>query len=260
MSITQIKAYNIFDSIRIKELRHTLPGALVDSTTREMLVTLSDGGLVFVFQFGSVVFFNVSDQQIEQCLILLKTASGTPTLPKPTFEQYNVKKNDEIKVEFDFIELPEFSLEFLRLVAMTVGQSAALEYYETTADDLLKDSHKLITDIAAGKGLPWSNSKIVKTIGRTANARQNIVSNVWVLDPPEDTWKSAALENLFKELQQNFDIDLRFRTLEKKLMIVQDNNEILANLASARKAAFLELMIVILIVIEIVMALMDKHN
>jgi uncharacterized Rmd1/YagE family protein len=259
MSITQIKAFNIFESLKIKDLRQVLPGVLIDSTTRDMLVELSDGGMVFVFQFGAVVFFNASDKQIEQCLALLKSATDAPTLTNPTSEQYNVKKNADLKVEFDFVGLPEFSIEYIRLVAMTVGQSAALEHYEKIADDLLQDSHKLITDIAGGKGVPWSNSKIVKTIGRTASARQNIVSNVWVLDPPEDTWTSAVLEKLFKDLQQNFDIDLRFRTLEKKLMIVQDNNEILANLASAKKAAFLELTIILLIVFEIVMALIEKY-
>lgn len=259
MTFLHIKAYNTFDNIRIKDLRNILPGTVLESTTREMVVSFPDGGLVFVFQFGCVVFFNVDAAQVEASLDALKKGNVVQ-LEKPTFEQYLVKQSNQLHVEFDFVELTNFSVEYIRLVAMTVGQSAALEYFEVIADDLLRESHSLMKDLASGKPLPWQNKKILKTIGTSATARQRIISNVWVLDPPDDTWKSAELEKLFKDLQQNFDVDLRFKTLDKKLTIVQDNNEILADLVTSRKTAFLELLIVILIVIEILMALIEKHQ
>lgn len=253
-SYLQIKAYNVFDNIKIKELRHILPGQILGSTTREMVISFPDGALVFIFQFGCVVFFNFDAERAEAYLDTLKKANVS-LLERPTYEQYAVKLGEQMRVEFDFVELTEISIEQIRFVAMTIGQSAALEFFEVIADDLLNDSSSLMKNLAAGRRLPWNDKKILKTIGTSATARQRIISNVWVLDPPEDTWKSAELEFLFKELQQNFDIDMRFKTLEKKLTIVQDNNEILADLVTSRKTAFLELLIVLLIVLEIVMAL-----
>jgi uncharacterized Rmd1/YagE family protein len=258
MTFLQIKAYNSFDNLRIKDLRHIVPGEVLESSTRELVVSFPDGGLLFLFQFGCAVFFNVDPDRIEDCLNILKKGAVVP-LENPTFEQYQVKQSDRLHVEFDFVELTGFGVEYIRLVAMTVGQSAALEYFEAIADDLLRESHSLMKDLAGGKRLPWQNKKILKTIGTSATARQRIISNVWVLDPPDDTWKSAELEKLFKDLQQNFDIDMRFKTLEKKLTIVQDNNEILSDLVTSRKTAILELLIVILIVIEIGLALIEKH-
>lgn len=259
MNSIPIKAYNLYETIRIKDLRNVLPGTVLETSVRDMVVQFPDGGWVFVFQFGCVVFFNLSDEKVAECLDIL--GKSVPIkLDKPTYEQYFIKKSGTQRVAFDFVELTVFSMEFVRLVAMTIGQSAALEYYEVIADDLLKGSQKLIMNLARGKPLPWWNKQILKTIGTSANARQNIISNVWVLDPPDDTWNSADLEKLFKDLQQNFDIDMRFKTLEKKLTIVQENNEILADLVSSRTTALMELLIVILIVIEIVMALTERHS
>ena len=66
------------------------------------------------------------------------------------------------------------------------------------------------------------------------------------------------MQLLFKEAQQCFDIDVRFRALDRKLALVQDNIEILANLVSSRRANILELLIIALIALELVLALVKK--
>ena len=80
-----------------------------------------------------------------------------------------------------------------------------------------------------------------------------------ILDPPDETWKSKELEEIFKELQANFDIEIRFRTLDRKLSLIQDNIEILADFTSNRRTAILEASVVFLIFFEIVLALIHKR-
>lgn len=104
-----------------------------------MVVQFPDGGWAFVFQFGCAVFFNIPPNKVEEYLAILGTRIPTK-LEKPTYEQYFIKKSNIQRVAFDFVELTDFCMEFVRLVAMTIGQSAALEYYEVIADDLLKES------------------------------------------------------------------------------------------------------------------------
>ncbi len=96
-------------------------------------------------------------------------------------------------------------------------------------------------------------------IGSTATTRQKIVSNLAILDPPDETWKSKEFELFFRELQQNFDIEVRFRTLDRKLSLIQDNIELLADLLSTRKSHILETLVILLIAVEIIIALMPKH-
>jgi uncharacterized Rmd1/YagE family protein len=103
-------------------------------------------------------------------------------------------------------------------------------------------------------GLAFQTKKILETIGSTAGTRQYIISNLAILDPPDEAWKSKELERLFRELQNNFDIEVRFRALDRKLSLVQSNLELLADLIETRRTNMLELLIVILIVIEIVLA------
>lgn len=56
-------------------------------------------------------------------------------------------------------------------------------------------------------------------------------------------------------LQENLDITIRFRALEKKLPVVQDNLEILTNLVSSRRANILEMLVVALIILGVVLGI-----
>jgi uncharacterized Rmd1/YagE family protein len=141
---------------------------------------------------------------------------------------------------------------------MCLGQSAGLEYFENKADSMLSDTAVLIEDLARRGRLPLSNRHLLRVIGSTASTRQNILSNLAILDPPAETWKSKELEKLYRELHQNFDLEIRFRSLDRKLSLLQDNIEIIVDLASSQKNTFLEALIVLLIVLEIILATFPK--
>jgi uncharacterized Rmd1/YagE family protein len=66
-------------------------------------------------------------------------------------------------------------------------------------------------------------------------------------------------QRLFADLQQNFDIDVRFKDLDRKLSLVQDNIEILVDLSTARRSTLLEVMIVLLIILEVLLAIARVH-
>ena len=123
---------------------------------------------------------------------------------------------------------------------------------------MLYDTSNFMQDLSRRGTVPLHTKELVKIIGSTAATRQNIISNVAILDPPEETWKSKELEKMFRELQSNFDIDIRFRTLDRKLTLSQDNIEILADLTASRRTTLLEALVVILIVMEIALAVLHK--
>lgn len=253
-----VQAFNLFDVINIKSIRSLLSGKVIDSSPQEMQLQYGENSFLFVYRFGCLVFFNMTNEEVERETGKLKAALGI-ALEFPTTETYVVNIGDFVtRVEFEYLELKRLSLDHLRLVAKTLGQSAALEYFEIKTDRMLTDTSMFMENLAKGGYLPFYSKTLLKIIGTTASTRQNVLSNLAILDPPEETWKSKELEKLYKELQGNFDIEVRFRSLDRKLSLLQDNIEILADLTTSRKTTMLEALVVVLIIMEVILAVMNK--
>jgi len=254
-----IQAFNLFYSIHIKGIRSLLAGKVVSHSVQEMALQYGENSYLFVFRFGCLVFYNMP-AEIQERETEKLTAALSGKLPYTTTETYFVRPSESgTRVEFEYIELKKLSLESLRLLAMTLGQSAALEFFELSSDRMLYETSSFMKDLAKNGAVPLRTKKVLQIIGSTASTRQTIISNLSILDPPDETWKSKELEKLHKEVQQNFDIETRFRTLDRKLILIQDNIEILADLIESRKSNLLEALIVLLIVLEILLALFFRH-
>ncbi len=248
-----IEALNLYDTINIKGIRALLSGRVIDSSPNELQLQYGDNSYLFVYRFGCIVFFNVSHEVKEREIGKLKAALGNG-LTSPTTESFQaIQGESALKVEFEYVEMKKFSLDSVRLICVSVGQSAALEYFEIETERMLSDTFNLMNQLSKGGVVPLLRSgKLLRLIGSTAATRQHIISNVSVLDPPEATWKSKELGKLHSEVQENFDIGMRFRVLDRKLSLIQDNIEILADLTSTRRNMMLEMLIAALIVIELV--------
>lgn len=255
-----MQAINLYDSIPLKRLRAVVAGKVIDFSPQQMDVQYGDHSYLFVYRFGCLVFFNMSQEQIQIETTKIKEELGAG-FPSPTTESFIVRIGEASgKVEFEYAEMKKLEIDHLRMIAITLGQSAGVEYFERLGNKLLQDTASFMQKMETSGKVPTNSKRLLQFIGSAAGSRQHIVSNLSILDPPEDTWKSKELEKFFKELQLNFDIDLRFKSLDRKLSIVQDNIEILSDLATARTSNILELLIVVLIVLELVMAAIQRFS
>lgn len=253
-----MQAINLFDSINIRALRSLLSGKVIDSSPQEISLQYGETSFLSIYRFGCLVFFNMTNDQIEQETTRLKAALGEG-LAQPTTETYQINLNEGgTKVEFEYMELKKLSRDYLRLAARTVGQSAGLEYFEVRAERMLNDTAAQMHRLSQSGRVPLASKRLVQIIGSTASTRQNIINNLAILDPPDETWKSKELEKVYRELQQNFDIDTRFKSLDRKLSLLQDNIEILTDLISKSRSTILEALIVILIVLELAIAMWHR--
>lgn len=253
-----MQACNLYDSIPIKGVKAQIGGRVSGSSPAELQIQYGDNSYLFIYRFGALVFFNVPAEKIEAETRKIKAALGEG-LARPTSETLQIcVGGTQDRVDFESVELKKASGQNLGLVAMTLAQSAALEYFELNADKMLQEASDFMQRFAHVASACIGSNVLLKFIGSAALARQHIVSNLAVLDQPEETWRNRELQRLFKDLQLTFDIDVRFRALDRKLALVQDNIEILANLVSNRRATLLELLIVFLILIEIVLGVLQK--
>ena len=68
-------------------------------------------------------------------------------------------------------------------------------------------------------------------------------------------WDNEELNLLNRNLKANFDINTRFKDLDYRLQIVEDNLKLFTDVLNVRESSRLEWIIIILILIEILIAL-----
>ena len=96
-----MQAINLYDSIHIKSIRSVLSGRVIDSFPQELRLQYGENSYLFVYRFGCLVFFNMSNEQVDIEVAKIKSVLGNG-LTNPTTETYQVNVGDfPNRVEFE---------------------------------------------------------------------------------------------------------------------------------------------------------------
>ena len=87
--------------------------------------------------------------------------------------------------------------------------------------------------------------------------KHEIVNNLFLLDKPEVTWDDSVIEKFYDHLYVFFDLKDRFRALEYKINMINDDIIFLNELLNYRTGHMMEIIIILLIAFEISITLFD---
>jgi uncharacterized Rmd1/YagE family protein len=138
---------------------------------------------------------------------------------------------------------------------LNIGQSVALEYYEMLTDELITSSKHFILQLEQKVKINIPKTNLLKYIKKVLNVKNSIVDNLYILDDPNLVWENEQLNLLNRQLKANFDINPRFKDLDYRLQIVENNLTLFTDVLNVRESSRLEWVIIILIVFEMVIAL-----
>jgi required for meiotic nuclear division protein 1 len=141
------------------------------------------------------------------------------------------------------------------IVALTVAQSAAVEYYERIVESMFERTADLVDRLErTGTVRP-----LHRFIGEVVGARSEVIAVLHLLDKPDATWDDPAMDAIYDDLRDEFDLMDRHDALEHKLWSVQESLQLVLGGARDRRLVLLEASIVALIVLEIVLSLVRPH-
>lgn len=146
----------------------------------------------------------------------------------------------------------------LEVVALVLAQSVAMDYYEEDVQALHLDVETLATELSELGRTRRGQRELSRHVGRMLRTRNQIVMTLSLLDAPADTWEEEPLDRLHRAMRAAFEIDDRYRTLDQKMRLLQDNLEVVIGLAQHRRSAQLEVVVIALIALEIVLAIFER--
>lgn len=254
-----IRAYHIAERLKLKDVRDKLGINTKEFSNYEMVVSLEgNNSFMFIYNFGSIVFFNVPDEVIDIHLARL-SEFRTPSDTMRTSDSFTVDISDsgQNRALFDRIEVRAISYDSAKIASVLLAQSTALEYYEILIENLLEKTNKFSRRLEEQGKFLEEDEDLIKFIGMCLNTRQEIISNLYIVDSPDEIWENNELEKLFTDLKTILDIDVRYRALEHKIQIIQESVEIIVDLSKSRRSLRLELIIVGLIAFEVVLYILS---
>jgi len=149
-------------------------------------------------------------------------------------------------------------LDFERtsVIALTVAQSAAMDYYERIVDEMFVRTDHLVDRLERVGRAPLMTRPLHRFIGAAIGTRNEVLSVLHLLDKPDAVWEDAVADRIYQELRAEFDLADRYLSLEHKLRSVQEALELVLDMSRDYRLLLLEISIVLLIVAEIVLSLL----
>jgi len=253
-----IEAVQIAELFNIKKFRAEFRAEEFSGSTSEVFYALTETNrYLYVFDYGVVVFANYDAVAKSEFVKFVKNYATT-LVNIDLSEEYHIitdERLNKILVKNDYVTVPQIDSSLLRIVMLNIVQSVALEHYEVLTYELITSSKHYILELEHHGKLSISKTNLLKYIGKVLNVKNSIVDNLYILDDPNLVWDNEELNLLNRNLKTNFDINPRFKDLDYRLQIVENNLTLFTDVLNVRESARLEWVVIILIALEILIAL-----
>jgi len=214
---------------------------------------------IFCFNYGVVVFWNCSEEE-EQTFLEELQAFETSPLACRLWEASRFVYGDEaiIKEEEDEIVLPTdddvLEESFLKLsMSHALSQSVKLDFFEDSVAVTIEENRHLASELAEKGKISLSRKKISQKVGALFAQKNYINLYSDILDMPEFFWRRPRYEQYYVMASQYLDIETRLGILNRRLEILHEMYDVLSNELKHSHSSFLELIIILLIVSEVIM-------
>ncbi|RED46826.1 putative Rmd1/YagE family protein [Winogradskyella eximia] len=247
-----VVAYQIANTINIKASKQQLQWQLLFQDSDELFYSSSDNKYIYLFHYGIISFFNMSNVEIDDALALIQPFCDNYLSEKITEELSVVIQPNTLEVNFESTVLPELNSEMIRLVMLNTTQSVALDRYSEITQALISETNEHTKYLEINGRLNISGNKLKRFIGKILNIKNKISENLYIFDSPDSTWEDEQLNKLNVELKKTFDLKDRYHLIHNRIEIIKENLELFKDILDHRESSRLEWIIIILILVEVV--------
>ncbi|CAO2826213.1 unnamed protein product [Amaranthus hypochondriacus] len=224
----------------------------------------SNCGYMVVFQYGSIVLFNVRDHEVDGYLkIVERHASGL--LPEMRKDEFEVREKPNqstwMQAGLDHIILQYLNIDGIRTIGSVLGQSIALDYYVRQVDGMVAEFTDINRAMEKTGTFTMERKKLFQLVGKANSNLADVILKLGLFERSDIAWKDAKYAQIWEYLRDEFELTQRFASLDFKLKFVEHNIRFLQEILQNRKSDFLEWLIIILIGAEILISVYDiAHN
>ncbi|MCM3629683.1 RMD1 family protein [Paenibacillus glycanilyticus] len=216
---------------------------------------------VLVFSFGSIVFINHSRPQ-DIIAFLRYVQTFEPDIDIGTADRYSddysfrYGEKETLELTDEYVEVPEYETFHPELISTVLAKSVALEKVEEQLGKIHDKLENMIERLEKGK-LRIGNKELARTTAIILRYEYNTLGYIMILDKPDITWSSSHAGEFYDSMLEFFELNDRYKILKSKTEFLHHIMEGFSTISHSIRGLFVEWIIVILIVIEVVLTVLQ---
>lgn len=235
-------------------LKGAILASILNHNVREMQQVL-------IFSFGSIVFINAAgEDEIKGFLRYIR--SFEPDVNLVQADRYtddyslHIKDNEDIELNDEYVVVPEFEDFYPELISTVLAKSVALQKTEDQLSIIHDKLENMIDRLEKGK-LRIGNKELARTTAKIVRHEYNTIAYIMILDKPDITWTSSTAGEFYDSMVEFFELTDRYKILKDKTEILYNIMDGFSNISHSIRGLFVEWVIVLLILFEIVLTLLE---
>jgi uncharacterized Rmd1/YagE family protein len=221
---------------------------------------VDESQMVLVFSFGSIVFINHSTPN-EITAFLNYLYSFEPDIDVKLADRYSddyslhIKETESIELTDEYVVVPAYESYYPELISTVLAKSVALEKTEEQLGQINDKLETMIDRLEKGK-LRIGNKELARTTAKIIRHEYNTLAYIMILDKPDITWTSSTAGEFYDRMLEFFELNDRYKILKSKTEILYNIMDGFSTISHSIRGLFVEWIIVILILFEIVLSLL----
>src|ERR1700719_595725 len=250
----QFYAIAFEENLALKQLAPVFPQAKISA--HELYVPIEPEGGIYVFPFGALVAYDVPPERREAELARLFRL-GPKLTAQVIREDYSVLEDPSFSTGIvdGTLRVDKLTPARAGIVALIVAQSAAMEYYEQIVENLFLRTAQLVERLEVRGTVPFRVTPMHRFIGEAISTRTEVLAVLHLLDKPDAAWEDPAMDRIYDELRDEFDLVDRYAALTSKLQSIQESLVLVLDVARDRRLVLLEVTVVLLILLEVILSI-----
>ncbi len=215
---------------------------------------------VFLFAFGSVVLVNGDDLWMPTILRFL--ADGKFCQQIFDWRRYTDDflleegSGESASYEDDRASFPTVEPYHLELTAVVLAKTVALERNEAQLERILETAEGILDRLDTGR-TRMSQKKLSSLTARVLRHEYDSISYTLILDKPDVTWVYPDAWEYYEKLSEVFELSDRYETIRQKTETLRHIIDGFTVINHSVRGMFVEWVIVLLILAEIVLMVLE---
>ena len=216
-----------------------------------------EGGAFAVFlRFGVVVLFGMTPLQENEIIRSLDgRIIGRFARPEEETAQIEIApEKDEQITPAGTISLKALLPEHILIIADAIATNLILAHDERNVSAVFDAIEPLARELAEHGRIPGGRRSILKHIGNALLVQQRVSGLVAVAEKPDVLWERPDLERFYARLEGEYELKERADLLSRKLTVISDTGQALADIIDTERSLRLERIIIALLLLGTVFA------